>query len=159
MHESANHITHDRAGGRSRCEPTDSSEAYTLQLLRIANTVANSMSTLMTMIIDASVRIRQDVRFNNVVQTTSLLIGVKGPSQVAADEPSGISCTQRLAAEAPRSMEWQNNIKMMAEVFDEKTRLEEHLGDPSFSLGMTQLLNEVGCALDLNLLHCIFVLF
>lgn len=112
-------------------------EAYMFNLLTIAKTVADSMSTLMALIVDAPLHIRVNPTFSNTVQTTSALIGIKSTAAdtKADDAPP---CSQKLFANDWGMPGWQSTLMRMMEVWEEKQKLENCLGDPSFSLELSQ---------------------
>lgn len=119
-------------------------EKYIEKLMMTAKKVADSMSSLITLIMDAPLNLRYDEGFNNVVQSIGALIRVKGPTQSSTNDDAKI-CTQKLVANHQGTMQLRSSVVRMMEVFEEKQRLEERLGEPSFSLGFTYdpLFNDV----------------
>lgn len=112
-------------------------KAYTDNLILTAKKLADSMSCLVNLIIDAPLNIRQNESFSHVVQSTTALIGIKCPIETVQNETVE-GCTQKLFNVDWGTPEWQDSIFKMMEVFEEKQQLEQRLGDPSFSLGLTQ---------------------
>lgn len=83
-------------GPSSEClqDPT----AYTLKLILTAKKVADSISDLMRLIMDAPLNIRQNESFNHAVKSSSALIGIKGPEESLTTKPA-VECTQKLLSE------------------------------------------------------------
>lgn len=136
----AKQTVHNVVGGDSRAEKMGNgpNDQYNWQVIRAANTVAGAMSNLMTLIIDAPPSIRHDERFNNLVQSSSYLLGVKGTT-IQSNVEKGISVTHKLSDVSWGKLEWQNCISNIMEVFEQKQKLLEHIDYPSFSLGLTQM--------------------
>lgn len=135
-------------------------EHYTHNLIKAAKHVADSMSGLMTMLLDAPMHIRQAPIFNNVVQATSALLGVKCKEDTA-QSANVVGCSKKLLAKVRGTMEWENGIVRMMEVIDERERLEDYLGYPSFSLGITQEVKESRPVISqfekVSISQCIFI--
>lgn len=70
------------------------------------------------------------------MQSTSTLIGINFPATEKFDIAQPYS--QKMFADDWARPEWQCTLTRMMEVWEEKQRLENCLGDPSFSLGFSQ---------------------
>lgn len=108
-------------------------DEYTKKLISNAKKVADSMSALMNVIMEAPMKLRQNTTFSKTVHTSAVLIGVK--TTIAADKPSQ-DCSESMLDEEYQTQEWKETLVRMMEVFEEKQKLEECLGHPSFSLGL-----------------------
>lgn len=83
------------SGGETSDEGLIGLETYTQKLIESAKSVAETMSSLMNLINKAPVNLRQKVVFNNVIQSSTVLIGLKIPtdSVTNVDFPE---CWQRI---------------------------------------------------------------
>lgn len=123
------------------CAGLSEPQLYTHNLIKAAKQVADAMAGLMTKLLDAPMHIRQAPIFNNAVQATSALLGVKCKEETA-HSAHVVGCSQKLLAEVRGTMEWEIGIDRVMEVIEERERLEEYLGYLSFSLGITQEVKE-----------------
>lgn len=131
-------VVPDLCGGQglSRAGLTEP-EQYTQNLIKLAKQVADAMSGLKTMILDAPLHIREAPIFNNAMQTTCALNGVKCKTDTE-QSTDVVGCSQKLLVEDWGTKEGENGIVRLMEVKDERERVEDCLGYPSFSLGLTQ---------------------
>lgn len=116
------------------------SEIYTHKLIATFRIMADSISDTIIMINDAPTQIHDDECFKVAVEAARHLLGVTPPAVSTICGPA-ISCSQAEMEEVWKNPVWLEAIEKMCSAMDARTTLTQPNAAPSFSLGLTQMLN------------------